>query len=1226
MRVCFLLVAFGASLTTFAAQPWEDVAVNAENRLPARTFTVPEGGDWELSLNGKWRYWWCGSVDQQPADFFRAGFDDSAWFDIDVPCCVETRGWGVPHYHDDQYPHKKDPPRIGTEYNPVSSYLRRFEIPSEWRGRRTILRFDGVYSCYWVWVNGKYVGYSEDSRLPAEFDITPMLTNGTNTLAVRVYRWCDGSYLEDQDMIRYSGIFRDVTLLSLPEKGIRDFAFSAVPDAEYRDWTCRLDVETYGDPEPVAASLLDADGACVGMFSSGRLLLKAPRKWSDEDPYLYTLVMRTGRDERRVRVGIRSVEIRDGLLLVNGRAVKFKGVNRCESSVADGCCPSADEMIRDVRLFKRNNINCLRMSHYPNHRLMYDLCDEYGIYVCAEANVESHGIGYGTDCLPERAEWQPPIVERNVRNAQTYRNHASVFMWSVGNESGWGKGLAMAREAVRKIDPMRPFHGLGWKVTADYKGEDHSASDVISSQYVSFEHLKELAALGKPVWISEYSCAMGNGMGNHREYWDAFYANDVISGGCIWDWIDQAVWIDTDRIGRDGRRVRYLGFGGDHDEQPNSGPYCANGLLDALCRPSAKLNEVKHVQQPVEVRTEDAAKGMAEFWNRYEFTFADEVLDGSWELQEDGIAVDCGTLNVPHVAPRERGAIVLPTPRVELDPAKEHFYRVSFRRKSGCAWAEKGYEQAWNQLPFGMRPKLSAESSGSAGDPCSVRETDGAVEVRSTAVEAVFSRRTGTLAKLSVRGKTIVEDAAGVVHGPRLQVERAFTDADGWLRKTFVAEGLTQLRYHPGRFVVKTGKDVRVSCSVRVTGAKSGGFEHRTSWTFRGDGTVLVNNSVEPFGQITALPRIGTLMRLDGALENMRYYGRGPWENYVDRCTGCDIAQWRSTVSDQYVDYIRPQDCGGKTGVRWVEFTDPADGRGVRFSAVGEPFIVQALHFTHDDLDQARQRPGEPRRFNPPEPRAEVCLSLDCRQTGLGCNNCGPEPLPQYRFAVERTEWAYMISAVLRDKGPRISILGDSYSTYEGIIPGQNAIWYFKPPRNQNDVTRVEECWWAQVIRNLNGSLERNESWSGSTVCNTGYGAKDVTGWSFLARQGRLGDPDVILVCGATNDSWAGSPIGEYRYGNWTVAELKAFRPALAKMLAGLVQGYPRARVLFILNDGLKPIINDSVHEICRHYGVRCLDLQMIDKQNGHPSVVGMRQIAEQVTSVLSNRRVRTAP
>jgi len=1010
--VCSFALALFAGLVRADESPWEDPAVNAENRLPARTFTVPAGGDWTLSLNGTWRYWWCGSVDQQPTDFFRPDFDDSGWFDIDVPCCVETRGWGVPHYHDDQYPHKKDPPRIGREYNPVSSYIRRFELPAAWQGRRTLLRFDGVYACYWVWVNGRYVGYSEDSRLPAEFDVTSAVKPGANTVAVRVYRWCDGSYLEDQDMIRYSGIFRDVTLISIPQKGIRDFAFAATPDAAYRDWTCRLEVETYGDPGPVEASLLAADGTCAGSFASGTLVLKSPRKWSDEDPYLYTLVMRTADDERRVRVGVRSIEIKDGRLLVNGRAIKFKGVNRCESSAADGCCPSADEMIRDVRLFKRNNINCLRMSHYPNHRLMYDLCDAYGIYVCAEANVESHGIGYGLDCLPERPEWQPSIVERNVRNAQTYRNNASVFMWSVGNESGWGKGIALARDAVRRVDPTRPFHGLGWVKTPDRFGEDHSASDVVSSQYVSFKHLEELATLGKPVWISEYSCAMGNGMGNHREYWDAFYGNDVLSGGCIWDWIDQAVWIDTDRIGPDGKRIRYLGFGGDHDEQPNSGPYCANGLLDALCRPSAKLNEVRHVQQPVEVRTDDAAKGAAEFWNRYEFTFADDVLEGFWEVHEDGVAVDCGELAVPHVAPRNKGTIVLPAPRTKLDPAKEHFYRVSFRRKTACDWAEKGYEQAWNQLPFGKRPSLTAEPSADATAPCAVRETADAVEVRSAACEAVFSRRTGTLARLVVRGKKVLGDDAGVVHGPRLQVQRAFTDSDNWLRKTFVAEGLTQLRYHPGRLLVETGASVRVSASVRVTGARSGGFDHRTVWTFRADGSVRVDNSVTPFGRITALPRLGTLMRLDAALENMRYYGRGPWENAVDRCTGCDIAEWRSTVSDQYVDYIRPQDCGGKTDVRWVEFTDPKDGRGVRFSAVGEPMAVQALHFTHDDLDQARQRPGEPRRFNPPTPRKEVCLSLDCRQTGLGCNNCGPIPLEKYRFAVEPTTWTCVISPV----------------------------------------------------------------------------------------------------------------------------------------------------------------------------------------------------------------------
>ena len=535
-------------------------------------------------------------------------------------------------------------------------------------------------------------------------------------------------------------------------------------------------------------------------------------------------------------------------------------------------------------------------------------------------------------------------------------------------------------------------------------------------QYMSLDALREQLKDPRPHFQMEYECAMGNGMGNLKEYWDLFYESDKFSGGCIWDWLDQAVWIETDRIGPDGRRIRFLGYGGDHDEEPNDGPYCANGLVDALCRPSAKLNEVKHVQQPVEVRCDDATSGKAEFLNRYEFTFADEALDGAWELFADGRKVDGGALAIPHVPPREHGVITLPRPSAAPNPAKEHFYRVSFRLKRPTVWANAGFEVAWNQFAYGKRP-AAADLRAVSGGACTVSEDARCIRVVAGGTTGVFSRTTGTLQELCMGGKTILaDDPAGVVHGPRLEVERAFTDADGWMRKPFIAAGLSQLSFHPRQMTVERNGDgsATVIAPVRISGAKSGGFEHVARWTFRGDGSVLAENEMTPFGKVPALPRVGVSMRLDGALEHMRYYGRGPWENAIDRNTGCDIGLWDSTVSEQYVDYIRPQDCGGKTDVRWVEFTDAADGRGVRFSDAGTPFMMQALHFTREDLDKARHRPGEVRQFRRLAPRREICFTLDCRQTGLGCNNCGPIPLERYRFQVERTAWRFVITPVSR--------------------------------------------------------------------------------------------------------------------------------------------------------------------------------------------------------------------
>ena len=990
------------------AKPWDDPSVNAENRLAARTYLPPDG--YVLSLDGTWSFAWEGSADGAIATGDPATAETP--FRIDVPSCVETRGWGVPHYVNIRYPHPMTPPVIDPKYNPTMLYRREFTLPESWRGRRIILRFEGVASCCEVWLNGRRVGYFEDSRLPSEFDVTDFAAiggNTPNTLVARVRKWCDGSYVEDQDMIRYAGIFRNVRLHAPPKVGMRDFTFTTTPDAAYREWTCRLEVETDPGAPDVAATLLDADGKVVGTFNGPALQLSAPRLWSDEDPYLYTLEMRCGEDVRRAKVGVRECKVSGGAILVNGRPVKFKGVNRHEMNPENGYTLSSGEMERDVRMLKRNNINCVRMAHYPNDPRMYELCDRYGIYVMSEANVESHGLRYGKDCLPEREEWHATMLERNLRQVRFYRNHASIVMWSVGNEMGWGRGIAKCFDAVKALDPTRPFHGVGWISCNGRSGAWNDASDMTGGQYMSLDSLREQLKDPRPHFQMEYECAMGNGMGNLKEYWDVFYSDDKFSGGCIWDWLDQAVWKTTDRIGTDGRPIRYLAYGGDHDEEPNDGPYCANGLVDALGRPSAKLNEVKHVQQPIEVICADAASGEAEFWNRYEFTFADEALDGAWELFADGAKVDGGALAVPHVAPRARGRIALPGPTAAVDSGKEHFYRVSFRLKAATAWADAGYEIAWNQLPYGKRPP--PKHSRFAAGACTVRETASSIRVEAGGTVAVFSRATGTLSELSMAGKTIIADEAGVVHGPRLEIERAFTDSDDWMRKPFIAAGLSQLSFHPRKMSVERGEgSVAVIAPVRVSGAKSGGFEYVARWTFRGDGSILVENEMTPFGNVPALPRIGAFMRLDGALERMRYYGRGPWENAIDRNTGCDIRLWESTVSDQYVDYIRPQDCGGKTDVRWVEFTDPKDGRGVRFSDAGSPFMMQALHFTRGDLDKARHRPGEVRQFNRLVPRREICFTLDCRQTGLGCNNCGPIPLPQYRFPVERTVWRFSVT------------------------------------------------------------------------------------------------------------------------------------------------------------------------------------------------------------------------
>ena len=1017
-----------------AAEPWEDLAVSAVNRLPPRTYSVPLADErsaladeidpetpYRMSLNGRWRISWSGDPAARVRGFEDPSFDDSGWFEIDVPSCVEMRGFGSPGYTNVRYPHKLAWPRIldrqsgRPDYNPVTSYRTRFAIPADWSGRRVILRFDGVGSAYYVWVNGHNVGYAEDSKLPSEFDITEYLReqgtgNGENVLAVEVYRWCDGSYLEDQDMFRFSGIFRDVTLWSMPKDGIWDFTVRTTPVGGYERW--KVEVEGLG-LEGATLSLYDADKKKVcdldptpshQIYTS----MLAARAWSAEKPYLYTLVIRKGDDIRTRRVGFKDQRIDGSVFRVNGRAVKFCGVNRHETSPENGRTVSLSEMVRDITLMKRYNVNAVRTSHYPDHRLWYDLCDRYGIYVIAEANVEGHEAGFGDGALGRSPQWDGPIVERNRRHVEFYRNHPSVTMWSLGNETGSGVCFRHAAAAVREADPTRPVHFES--------GND--IADVDSSMYPTVDWLEQRGRLGdgvvdsigrrsnpdekaanhtkgKAFFLCEYAHAMGNAVGNLQEYWDVFHRHDSLCGGCIWDWIDQAVWKSTEN----GRRV--LAYGGDFDEEPNDGPFCCNGLIGPTREVTAKLKEVGHVYRRLEV-TDDL-----KLVNRHLFTFADEFA-GRWEVVADGQAVDSGELDMPHLAP---GATCdLPTDAIRRAASRatgEVFLNVSFALRSDRPWAEKGWIVSRNQVRLGGGWDFDGRSRAFRAGCPRVTEDASGLTVDCGGTHAVFSRATGTLSELAMRGRVIVKDSrpdAG--EGPRFNCVRAFTDNDIWLRDDFYRSGLTQTRFHARPILVDNGV---VKTVVEVTGSKSAGFVHESEWRFADDGTVALDSTVEPHGAMPpALPRIGLSLALADDLDCVEWYGRGPWENYVDRCSGSPLGIWRETVDGLAEPYVRPQDNGSRGDVRWISFCD-AEGRGVRFSA-SRPLFIQALRHGWEALEFARHRRGQQRFRAPVEADGRIHANLDVCQLGLGGASCGPKPLDKYVFPVRRERWRLLIS------------------------------------------------------------------------------------------------------------------------------------------------------------------------------------------------------------------------
>ena len=736
--------------------------------------------------------------------------------------------------------------------------------------------------------------------------------------------------------------------------------------------------------------------------------------------------MKKGGDIRMRRVGFREVKVAGNTILLNGRKVKFKGVNRHETNPDNGRTVSLDDMVRDITLMKRYNVNTVRTSHYPNHHLWYDLCDRYGIYVCAEANVEGHEPDYGENGLGRFPEWEHSIVERNLRHVAFYRNHPSVVMWSMGNETGHGVCFKSAIRQVKAMDPSRPVHWQRGNPDADVDSRMYAtvewleargkfgdcrqgeceAPEILADYYTS----DNFQSAGKPFFMCEYAHAMGNAIGNFQEYWDVFYGYDALTGGCIWDWVDQAVWKYTDRVGPDGRRERFLSYGGDFDEQPNDGPFNCNGVVGPLRNVTAKLVEVGHVHRNLVVTGD--GKGAFELWNRHDFTYADE-FDCRWELIEDGLPLRSGVVDLPHLAPHSRASEWHDLAELGMTDGHEYFLNVSFSTKRDAIWAKRGWVVARDQIALGGSRSV-ATSYGSNPVPPAFTQADKAITASVGVTKAVFCRRSGTLCELVMNGKTILRDPApGVVAGPQLTCFRAFTDNDIWLRGrnvedagNFYLSGLSQLRYH-ARPAVIDGNVLRFM--VDVTGSKSAGFTHETEWTFGDDGSLSVRNTVTPHGTMpAALPRLGLSFRLDGSLERMRYYGRGPRENYIDRKTASFIGVYDSTVSEQYEEYVRPQDNGYKCDVRWVAFADEA-GDGVEFSA-SEPLFVQALHYSAEDLEFARHRNKQQRFRTPLAKRDEVCLNLDTRQLGLGGASCGPKPLEKYIFPIERESWTVRLS------------------------------------------------------------------------------------------------------------------------------------------------------------------------------------------------------------------------
>ncbi|HPC95167.1 MAG TPA: glycoside hydrolase family 2 TIM barrel-domain containing protein [Sedimentisphaerales bacterium] len=976
------------------------------------------------SLNGRWKFHWVKSPDERPADFYKPDFDVSGWDEIPVPSNWEIHGYGTPIYSNIRYPHVRQPPKIlgdvppdftaAKEPNPVGSYRTTFTVPKKWGGREVFIHFEGVASAFYLWINGEKVGYSEGSRTPAEFRITRYLQPGRNVLAAEVYRWSDGSYLEDQDFWRLSGIFRDVYLFSTPAVRLRDMFVLNDLDEQYRDAQVRITakVSNLSDRQAtrqVRATLVGADNRKTPLGHTELTTIQPgqeailtltgnvanPRKWTAETPNLYVVVLELLDADGRIaevkacRFGFREVERKDRQFFVNGVSVKLKGVNRHEHDPDRGQAVEIGSMIRDIELMKQNNINTVRTCHYPDHPLWYDLCDLYGIFVIDEANVESHGMGYGRETLAAVDSWKTAHVDRNVRMVERDKNHPCVVIWSLGNEAGPGPNFEAAAQAIRELDTSRPIH---------YE-RMNSVADIDSVMYPS---VAALIAQGrsdapKPFLMCEYAHAMGNAIGNLQEYWNAIETYPRLIGGCIWDWVDQGLRKYTGATAADGSKEWFFAYGGDYGDRPNDNNFCCNGVVTPDRAVTAKLREVKKVYQYVgftlDTVTDESVT--VKLTNKYFFTDLDR-FDLEWQLTEEGTVVKKGRAKLDSTAPGQSTKVVLRVPQPRLKLGAEYFLNVSLTRKDKTLYSRAGHAVASEQMKLPYATPETPQMDLATLPAVTLTDGNDAIVVRGKGFQATFGRSSGTLSSLVYDGAEVIHDG----HGPRLNLYRALVDNDVWMRRDVERTGLRNLTY--------TVKDVsaeqpspgivRVRCTVDCAGRSESGMVHTATFTVFGNGTIDVANQVEPYGNLSVLPKLGVSLVLPKGFDTLTWLGRGPHESYVDRKRSADVGLYRGSVAAQYERYVRPQENGNKTEVRWAALTNRED-KGLLVVTDGT-HSISAHHNSAQDYDEARN-------IHRVVPRAEVYLCIDAAHMGLGGASCGPRPLQEYTLTARPTRFRY---------------------------------------------------------------------------------------------------------------------------------------------------------------------------------------------------------------------------
>ena len=1040
----------GVVFTDREPRDWENPGVVSENNeKPHATMISYEDEEsalkdiWTdspnyLSLDGIWKFNLVKTPDKRPCWFFKDDYDTRDWDDIEVPSNWEMKGYDVPIYVNINYPFKKNPPFIPHDYNPVGSYKRSFKLPSSWKGKEVFLVFGAVSSAYYVWVNEQLAGYYQDSKTPGEFDVTKYLKKGKNTVAVEVYRWCDGSYLEDQDFWRLSGIQRSVYLHARPKTYINDFFATGNLQNNYRDGLLKLDISVKNSGGKDGDFITD-----VSLYDDGQKLYSATRavhvtdargeiklekalpeikKWSAENPFLYSLVISL-KDKDSVilesvgaKIGFRSVEIINSRLLVNGIPILLKGTDLHEHDDKNGHVIDKSTILKDIRLMKSSNINAVRTSHYPQQELWYEMCDKYGLYLIDEANIESHGMGYNKDVtLADKPEWAQAHMERMQHIVERDKNHPSVIIWSLGNEAGDGRNFLANYLWTKSRDTSRPVQ---YERADKSTNTDQRHSDIVCPMYSRIEYLEKFARETKddrPLIMCEYAHSMGNSTGNLQDYWDVIEKYPQLQGAFIWDWVDQGL-LKTDVNGE-----QFWAYGGDFGEPgvPSDGNFCINGLVwpDRTGHPA--LNEVKKVYQYIGFEPVDLKTGIIRIRNKYDFTSLSR-FDFDWEVMTDGTVVQSGKIPVGDLKPGSEIIVKIPVESTGFKPGSEYFLNL---------YASRADE--WNLVPgnhiyAGAQFKLMEEGKPvkSVPDNTNILDTNvegNKLEIAGKDLKISFDLETGKMESMEFRGNQLILKA------PEPDFWRPPTDNDygnGMERTMNIWKRAgTNTRVTKAEITHPEIGMVNVAFRYDISGPDSSKIaDYSSTYAIYGTGDIIISNSFNKVSEkLPEIPRMGMQMQLPGEYSNLKWFGRGPHENYADRKTSAYIGLYESTVADQYVPYIRPQENGYKTDTRWLTLTSD-NGTGILVS--GNPVICfEALNNIHDDFESPgnlamyRQDAGTANTHtNRIKPRDLVNLNVDLGQMGVGGDDSWGAPVhKEYRLPEKSYSYSFRIRPIVRE-------------------------------------------------------------------------------------------------------------------------------------------------------------------------------------------------------------------